>query len=237
MDINRQKEIAGKYFSKDKSRYCLRQQIPENTSEYKYLNAAYEECDYVLKKAKDKNVTFFYGDSAVEESFKYCVLKRPEIIHIATHGFYDEYFSGEDELNAPLFSSSLVFAGVNNYMKNKDIPQNIDDGFLSAMEISEYDLSNTKLAVLSACETGLGFVNSDGIFGLQRGFKLSGAQSVLMSLWSISDEATSIFMRKFYASLLSGETPHQSLRIATDYLKEGNRFSHPYYWAGFVLVE
>ncbi len=237
MDLNRQKEISEKYFSKDKSRYCLRQQIPANTSEYKYLNAAYEECDYVLKKAKDKNVTFFYGDSAVEESFKYYVQKRPEIIHIATHGFYDEYFSGEDKLNAPLFSSSLVFAGVNNYLKNKDIPQNIDDGFLSAMEISEYDLSNTKLAVLSACETGLGFVNSDGIFGLQRGFKLSGVQSVLMSLWSISDEATSIFMRKFYASLLSGKTPHQSLRIATDYLKEGNRFSHPYYWAGFVLVE
>lgn len=201
---------------------------------YKQLASTYEECDYVAKMANNKQITFIYGDSAVEESFKFYSLKKPNIIHVASHGFFNPNHKTPNDL---LSNSGLVFAGANNYLANQKLPRNIDDGFLTASEISELDLSDTRLAVLSACETGLGIVNSDGLFGLERGLKLAGVESILMSLWSISDSATSLFMRKFYGALLSGNTPREALASAQQYLRSGNRFSHPFYWAGFVLLD
>jgi len=233
LGISSQLENASKYAAVDGLRFC--QRLPKSDSTvYEYLPSTYEECDYVRSRAEKTLRTYLHtGDDAVEECLKNYSGHSPSILHVATHG----YFNPSDSSSTLLNMSGLVFAGANNRLSEKGLPDGIDDGILTALEISELDLSQTRLAVLSACETGLGVVKSDGLFGLQRGFKLAGVHSIVMSLWNVADDATSLFMRRFYSYLLQGHSPREALEHARDYLRRGNRFSHPYYWAGFVLVE
>lgn len=233
LGVDQQIATAGNYVSGDALRYC--QRLPKgDTLRYQQLPSTYEECDYVRMRTEKVIDTYFHtGNDAVEESLKNYSGHSPSIIHVATHGYFNPQDSSANLLNM----SGLVFAGANNWISGAELPDVIDDGILSALEISELDLSGTSLAVLSACETGLGFINSDGLFGLQRGFKLAGVKRVVMSLWDVADDATSLFMRRFYIYLLKGHTEREALEHARDYLRRGNRFSHPYYWAGFVLVE
>jgi CHAT domain-containing protein len=95
----------------------------------------------------------------------------------------------------------------------------LDDGILKSSEIAKLDLNNVDLAVLSACETGLGAVTREGVFGLQRGFKKAGVNSILMSLWKVDDDATCALMTQFYANWLSGKPKYESLELAKDYIK------------------
>jgi len=90
---------------------------------------------------------------------------------------------------------------------------------------------------LSACDTGLGEVNSEGVFGLQRGFKLAGAKSLLMSLWKVDDEATKVLMTEFYRYLLDGKSKTESLRLAQEYVKSQPGWQAPEYWASFILLD
>ena len=100
-----------------------------------------------------------------------------------------------------------------------------------------------RLAVLSACKTGLGDLSGDGVFGLQRGFKKAGTQSIIMSLWKIDDLATQMIMNEFYKNYFSGIDRHESLRIAQRKLREKKDndgiliFKDPYYWAGFIILD
>ena len=77
------------------------------------------------------------------------------------------------------------------------------------------------------------------MFGLQRGFKKAGANSILMSLWEVNDEATQILMTQFYKNLVSGQSKRMSLRYAQKYLREYNNgcFNEPKYWAAFILLD
>jgi CHAT domain-containing protein len=90
---------------------------------------------------------------------------------------------------------------------------------------------------LSACQTALGDVQEDGIFGLQRGFKKAGVKSLLMSLWKVNDAATAKLMIKFYQNLLNGMNKIESLRNAQQYVKSTPGFESPEYWAGFILLD
>ena len=108
---------------------------------------------------------------------------------------------------------------------------------LTAYEISLLDLRQTELVVLSACETGLGDLKgSEGVYGLQRAFKMAGVRNVVMSLWQVPDKATRVLMEKFYG-YYAGE--NQSVRVAFDRAVADVQalYSEPYFWAGFVLVE
>lgn len=116
--------------------------------------------------------------------------------------------------------SGLLFAGANNALFGKFFPANVDDGILTAREISELDLRNIDLVVLSACQTGLGEVMGDGVWGLQRGFKKEGANTLLMSLWKVDDVATQKLMTRFYANLMSGMNRYKALREAQRYVRE-----------------
>ena len=113
------------------------------------------------------------------------------------------------------------------------------DGILTSLEISHLDLFGTNLVVLSACQTGLGDVTSEGVYGLQRGFKKAGAKTILMSLDKVDDEATRILMVEFYKNLMSGKTKHQSLRDAQKYLRqvENGKYNDPKYWASFIMLD
>jgi CHAT domain-containing protein len=101
------------------------------------------------------------------------------------------------------------------------------------------DLRGTELLVLSACQTGLGEVCGEGVFGLQRGFKKAGVKTILMSLWEVDDIATQLLMAYFYDNLSSGMLKNEALIDAQNRLRNCKEydFSSPYYWAAFILLD
>ena len=133
--------------------------------------------------------------------------KSPEIIHIATHGFFfpgektgsdnqdKETFRGGipdkpafTESENPLFRSGLLLAGAGRAWSNLQTIHGVEDGTLTAYEVSNLNLNNTRLVVLSACETGLGDIHgSEGVYGLQRAFKMAGVHYMIISLWKVPD--------------------------------------------------
>lgn len=113
----------------------------------------------------------------------------------------------------------------------------MENGVLTAHEIAKLDLRGLDLAVLSACQTGIGELKEDGVFGIQRGFKKAGARTLLMSLWEIDDTATQILMVEFYRALLEGNTPTQALHNAQDILRGNPKYSSPFYWASFIILD
>ena len=159
------------------------------------------------------------------------------------------FLSIEDEKNANiedryLARCGLLFAGANISLKGDDIPVNVDDGILTGMEISRLDLRGLDLVVLSACDTGKGDIKQgEGVFGLQRGFKKAGVQTILMSLWKVSDISTEMLMTDFYQNICKGKSKRESLRLAQQKVRnhkdsEGYRiFQDPHYWAGFVILD
>jgi len=138
----------------------------------------------------------------------------------------------------PMNRSGLLFSGSNKAWVGDSISLLREDGILTADEASHTYLKNTELVVLSACETGLGDIKGDeGVYGLQRAFKMAGAQYLMMSLWKVPDNTTQEFMTTFYKELL----PHKrSIRDAynTTQRKMRDKYRYePYKWAGFVLIE
>ena len=166
---------------------------------------------------------------------------------MSTHGYYyqpylhdfrseysNKFFSSNDSDN--LKRNGLLFSGANNAWRNNEYKENVDDGILTAQEISALNFSKTSLVTLSACQTGLGETNDiDGNEGLLRAFKIAGVKDVLVSLWNISDDATSLFMEKFYKHLLSSNNPWQALNLTVKDIQ--TEMPDPYYWAPFVIVE
>ena len=109
------------------------------------------------------------------------------------------------------------------------------DGIVSARELASYDWWGTQLVVLSACETGVGAVPSgEGVYGMRRALVLAGAESQVVSLWSVSDSSTRELMRAFYAELARGTGRAEALRRAKLQLLRQPQFSHPYYWSAFI---
>lgn len=177
------------------------------------------------------------------------------ILHFATHGFYINkndkqrfgYFDfvmreGGNYEQESMSRSALVMAGANKYIQGTWQNEENDNvgGFLTAYDISLLDLHSLDMAVLSACESGLGDIDSEGVFGLQRGFKKAGTKSLLMSLVKVNDHATMLFMKEFYNSYLSGRrTKRESLIDAQKYLRnvEDGRWNRPEYWASFILLD
>lgn len=243
----------------------LRGERGDDLQRAKYNELPYTkiEVDAIEKTLKSKkiNVKKFTQAEGNEESFKAMSGKAPSIIHIATHGFYLQ--PTEAEINSQktsfekmtLFSDNkqnfidysmnrtgLLMAGAQNAITGKSIPEGVDDGILTAKEISLLDLHGVDLAVLSACQTGLGDMTTDGIAGLQRGFKNAGVKTILMSLWKVDDGATSMLMTQFYKELMNGKSKHDALRSAQKYLREyeqdGERIYADFkYWAAFVLLD
>ncbi|MBK9018430.1 MAG: CHAT domain-containing protein [Saprospiraceae bacterium] len=136
-----------------------------------------------------------------------------------------------------MIRSGLILAGGNYaWQTGKPLKPDMDDGILTAYEISQMNLANTELVVLSACETGLGDIEgNEGVYGLQRAFKIAGAKYLVMSLWQVPDQETSVFMTTFYKHWLEGKTTIPDAFRTTQEMRE--RFINPYQWAGFVLVE
>jgi len=162
---------------------------------------------------------------------------NPRILHLATHGFFlkpaptNQAQDGSRNLpnENPLLRSGLAFSGFNMRQGGGD------DGVLTALEITGMDLRGTQLVVLSACETGLGDVQSgEGVYGLRRAFTLAGAQSQVMTLWRVDDEATKDLMVNYYQRLARGEGRGEALRQAQLAMLKSLKHAHPKYWSGMI---
>lgn len=194
--------------------------------------------------------------AASEESFKTIGREgpSPRILHLATHGFFfpdaarRSFSEGSPQAfndqpvfkisDHPMIRSGLILAGGNYaWLTGKPIRPDMEDGIITAYEISQMNLSNTELVVLSACETGLGDIKgNEGVYGLQRAFKIAGAKYLIMSLWHVPDRQTMEFMNAFYKHWLEEEMSIPAAFKVTQ-LEMRDRFFDPYAWAGFVLVE
>lgn len=221
-----------------------------------YLPHTKEEVEQIAKQLCKANWSCQLDtlDKGTETSFKSLSGEKVNTLHISTHGFYytpdeadkmcydflrldNHMVSAEDK---SLTRSGLILSGANHILEGEKLPENVEDGILTAKEIADLDLRGLDLVVLSACQTGLGDISQgEGVFGLQRGFKKAGANSILMSLWEVEDEATQILMTQFYKNLVSGQSKRQSLHSAQKYLREYNngRFNEPKYWAAFILLD
>jgi CHAT domain-containing protein/Flp pilus assembly protein TadD len=190
------------------------------------------------------------GAQATEESLKLLgsdTVKSPDILHVATHGFFfpDPEKSRGERINAeqvfrwnenPLLRSGLAMAGANAAWTGQAVPSHLEDGIATAYEISRLNLSNTKLAVLSACQTGLGDIKgSEGVYGLQRAFKMAGVDYLLVSLWQVPDQETAEFMDAFYSAWLRGKTIHAAFSRAQKKMRR--KYREVYRWGAWILVE
>jgi CHAT domain-containing protein/TPR repeat protein len=175
-----------------------------------------KEVQEIGKLFKNNERTILVGEKASEETIKKLPLIEYRIIHFACHGFLNE--------KNP-FRSALVLSLH---------AQQADDGYLQMREIYSLDL-NADLVVLSACQAGNGIMEStEGPIGLARPFFYAGARAVVASLWSINDKTTVILMKDFYRYLAEGRAIGKALQLA----KKGmlnSAWSHPYFWAGFIL--
>ncbi|MCK4343911.1 MAG: CHAT domain-containing protein, partial [Bacteroidales bacterium] len=185
-----------------------------------YLPGSQTEVEKIGNILSDNNKKYdlFTGISGSEEAFKDLSNYSPSVLHISTHGFY---FGDDERSNKisqmrdnklqyihsknPLVRSGILFAGAQYVFSGNEIPFNMEDGVLTAYEVSHLNLLNTDLVVLSACQTGLGDVKgSEGVYGLQRAFKMAGVDYLLISLWQVPDYQTRELMVSFYNKWLSG---------------------------------
>nr|MBN2277435.1 CHAT domain-containing protein [candidate division Zixibacteria bacterium] len=188
------------------------------------------------------DVREFCGSEAREEIIK-GLDRPPRVLHFTTHGFFcsSENDDHEKILVNPLLRSGLALAGANRIIKDRTKPASgIEDGLLTAFEVSRINLMGTELATLSACETGVGETSSgQGVFGLRRAFAHTGVRSILMTLWKIPDRETAELMDGFYRGWLGGKSKQDALRESAlailNRLRAERGTGHPVLWGGFVL--
>jgi len=220
----------------------------------KFLPGTEKEAELIVKYLNESQIDsrLFLYSAGSEETFKQLSGTETGIIHISTHGFFFEDIEehsnndlsnllGSDgrsskTLKNRLLRSGLMFTDSNRAWTGAEIPEGSEDGILSADEIAQMNLVNTKLVVLSACETGLGEAKTaEGVFGLQRAFKLAGVETIIMSLWKVPDNATADLMTFFYQNWLSGNSKQQAFAEAQKQVRE--KYNDAYYWAGFVMLD
>lgn len=189
--------------------------------------------------ASSRSVT---GKKATEASFFSLSGRAPSILHIATHGFYfdpddPEIAKGLQGYTDAMNLSGLAMAGGNAEWRGEELAPGTLGGLLTAADIARCDLSATSLVCLSACNTARGSAaTSEGIYGLQRAFKKAGADTLVMSLWEASEIATTLFMNRFYDTLLhNGYDRYAAFTAARKAVRE--KYPEPFYWAGFIMVD
>jgi CHAT domain-containing protein len=227
----------------------------ENTGKMLFLEGTKTEVSRIgsiLSKSKWKVSTYTEKDAGEFKFKKKLSNTSPGILHIATHGFSlreeekktsninlqdaNNYYKVSED---PMVRCGLMMSGSNiSWTGNpkKMINETGDDGILTAAEVANMNLSNTKLVVLSACETGLGKIEgTEGTLGLKRGFKLAGVEQIIVSLWSVPDNETMELMTSFYNDLAKTKDPVVSFEKAQKEMRNKYPFE-PEKWAGFVLV-
>lgn len=204
-----------------------------------------------VKGKGQKNQIFTQNDA--QEKLVQGLVTPPKMIHVATHGFF---LKPDDSLKKrllklqrgadiqlpppgdnPLLRAGLAFAGINANASFLGEIDTVNDGVLTALEVLGLNLAGTQLAVLSACETGLGEIHEgEGVYGLRRAFMEAGVQSIVASLWEVSDAGTQNLMTKFYGRLMGGQSVYSSMRESQLEMLDSAEWNSPYIWSAFMLV-
>lgn len=221
-----------------------RMAIQDDVEAFAYLTFTGSEVDRLCNTLQNHQVTTtcMKGFIPTEETFRNLSGKSPHILHLSTHGFFvtndpDNQFL--KRFPATRFSSmqrsGLALVNANRTWEGAtDCPEE-SDGIITASEVAQLDLGNTRLAVLSACQTAVGEYSIEGVYGMHRGFKQAGVKSILATLWNVDDESTARFMELFYEHWLSGMPMQESMRESVKKLRE--EYPSPYFWAPFVLMD
>ncbi len=203
-------------------------------------------------QASEEQSTVYFGNDAQEHVLA-AITETPEILHMATHGFFLE---ADDNLRKrllkmqrsaevqvpppgdnPLLRAGLAFAGINTNAQFLGDIDTVNDGVLTALEVLGLDLSGTRLVVLSACETGLGEIHEgEGVYGLRRSFQEAGVAEVISSLWEVSDAGTQALMTDFYDRVVAGVPAREALRETQLALIDSPEWGYPYIWSAFMIV-
>ena len=199
----------------------------------------------------DRPVRIFTKEMATESSVDSLSSYDYTILHIATHGYYlsssesEGSFSSilsrhsftDNQEDLSLLHSGLFMAGANIALSGDNMMNSDNDGILTAKEVAQVDLHKFEMVSLSACQTGLGDVSGEGVFGIQRGFKKAGVKSLIMSLWNVDDRATCALMTEFYRCWLGGLSKYDALESAKSAIKSVKGWEDPKYWAAFILLD
>ena len=249
---------ASQTYIKDASTeyFVSRGLLEDSIRGYKWdnLSNTQQEVDYISDLMKKNQITTqtYKGNKGNEESFKALSGCEYNIIHLATHGFFypdeeakekdyfkplllNDHYQKYNEVDMSMWRSGLVLSGGNRAWKGDSIPDTVEDGILKAQEIGDLDLRGADLVVLSACNTGQGEVTGEGVFGLQRAFKMAGAQTIVMSLTPVDDQTTMGMMNKFYTNLFYGQSKHDAFYNAQRYIRSIK--PDPKYWMGWIMLD
>lgn len=228
-----------------------------NTTEkgFNFLKGSETESIEISKIVGTKEDYFFSEDKATEENFRKQHKNSNEILLLSTHGFYFPTIKKEKEeeekesllenfqtfknknsiIDDPMYRSGLALSLANETWLNRTALPAENDGILLAKDIVGLDLSNTKLVVLSACQTALGDINSgEGVFGLQRAFKQAGVEYIVGSLWEVPDNDTKELMVSFFTNLKASKKPTDAMEKARAAMKAKGK--SPYQYQGFIVI-
>jgi len=197
------------------------------------LPDARKEVDSIYFCRSNPLDTLLVGSAATDVAFIDLLKKGYDVVHLSTHGFFGGRIGIYNDIkplrgDESMSKSGLIFAGAANNLTDKSFDVELRDGVLSGAEIAKLDFSGTELIVLSACETGLGHLTADGVYGIQRALKQAGAQAMIVSLWRVNDISCSMLMRFFYEELQQ-QKQHD---IHAAFLKARSRLQHaevPYF--------
>ncbi len=223
-----------------------------------YLSGSRKEVESIAEARGNRKDSLLSGSWADEAAVRR-MMERYGIVHIATHGYFADDLDYGNDL-APMVSdvqlsrNCIFLSGAQRNLEDLYFDPDLPDGILSARELAGMDLSGVDLVVLSACQSGLGYVTADGVFGLQRGLKTAGAGAVVVSLWDVDDVAAYVFFKRFYADIGSGMSVHEAFTEAREYLMTAEetvkrrraglhdinmkvRFNDERFYNAFILVD
>lgn len=223
-----------------------------------YLNGSKAEVDSIEALRNNDADMVLRADSVTEEVLR-SLMGNYHLVLISTHGYFAEAATmGTDirpaSMDTQLSQSCLFLAGAETNMRNRQFNSSMPDGILSARELASMNLSDVDLVSLSACQSGLGFVTTDGVFGLQRGLKTAGVKAVIASLWEVDDLATITLMINLYKNLQAGMSLQNAFIAARHelehtvvqktYPRKGvadlvvtKRYNLPHFYNAFILID
>lgn len=208
-----------------------------------YLEDSYRAAVLINDEIRQQGICsdFYFDNEATEKNFKSQQWKTIDIFFIETHGLFLNNYNMASAQNKedPMENYALALAGASYVLEGGIVPDSIDDGILTAKEISELDLSNVDLAVISACKSALGEIRQDGVYGLTRGFKLAGVKSLIMATDDIVDYVSGQLWIQLFRNLSKGMTKREALFQGLKYIRtmDDGAFSHPKYWTPFILID
>lgn len=219
------------------------------------LDNSFTEMDSIMTIRGYRASDMVLQKDSVNEVIVRQLMQRYHIVHFATHGKSSTAISAGNDLqpassDTQLSHSCLFLSGAMSAIYQPQFDASQADGILSARELAGMNLNHVDLAVLSACLTGRGNISTDGVYGLQRGLKAAGVQSIIVSLWEVEDRATNRLMTYLYRNLEEGMPLHEAFEHARESLREYTQtssfrgrtttkqpFNSPHNYDAFILID